>query len=82
LISSPLSTALNVQLGEPKLQVVALTALGETAAAPTLTLPTLVSCMRMSTELLPEGIENAVPSGQFTVMPLPVAERVPLTPPV
>ena len=80
--SRPLSAAVNVHDGLPKLQVLLLLADGATPAVPSTVLPGVVCCRSHVTELLPEGMLKAAPAGQFTTMPVPVAVRVPVTPPV
>ena len=49
---------------------------------PSTTLPTVVTCTSLVVELLPLGMLNDAPLGQFTVMPAPVAVSVPVTPAV
>ena len=86
--TKPALLAVKVQLGEPKLQVVALVAAGVAGeVTPNTTLPTDVTCTFLVTELLPAGMTKPAPVAppvalsQLTVG-VPVALKVPLTPPV
>ena len=78
----PESLAVKVQLGPPKLQLVALGGVGVRPEADTPTLPAVVWCMATASVDEPAGMLKAAPAGQFTVMPVPLAASVPVTPPV
>ena len=67
-----------MQLGAPKLQVVAVAAAGELVAENT-DVPGVVTCTSLVTVLLPAGMEKPLPPDQFTVV-VPVALRVPVSP--
>ena len=76
-----------VQAGDPKLQAVALVAVGALAVAPNRTLPAAATCTFLVTVLEPAAIVKLLPLAppvvlsQFT-LGVPVADSVPLTPPV
>ena len=76
----PLSAAVNVQPGLPNVQLVLLVGDGAGPLMPSTTLPAVVSCMSSVTEPLPIGMLKPAPLGQFTVMPVPLAVSVPVTP--
>ena len=57
----PAVEAVNVQAGEPKVQLVVPGAAGVLVATPNTTLPALATCTSLVTELLPEGITNPLP---------------------
>ena len=80
--TKPLSAAVKLQPGLPKLQLVVLVGTGAAPLAPNTTLPTLVTCTVVVTVPLPAGMLKAAPPGQLTVMPAPVAVSVPVAPPV
>jgi hypothetical protein len=84
---NPAVFAVKVQEGEPKLQVVALVAVGVLAAAPNTALPAVETCTDLVTLLEPDAITKPLPvappvlPSQLTVG-VPVLVKVPLTPPV
>jgi hypothetical protein len=79
LNKKPASAEVNVQPGDPKLQVVADNPAG-LATAPNTVLPTVVTCTFLVTVLLPGAIVKPFPPVQFTVGGGPDALKVPLTP--
>src|SRR5689334_16205978 len=77
----PASTAVKVQAGLPKLQVVALLGVTLKLDAPNTTLPAVVTCTLLVVVLAPAAIVKFAPLGQ-TTLGVPVAVSVPVRPPV
>ena len=74
----PASAALKVQLGAPKLQVVALDAAGVLLLVPSSVAAVVVACRLTVVVLLPAAMLKLAPAGQTTLPP--VALSVPVTP--
>ena len=72
--TKPLSAELKVQLGEPKLHVVAARTEGEMTVAPMVALPTVVIWKFLVTELLPRPMTKREPE------PLPLVPGPPAAP--